>query len=344
MPTWGKLLEEIQQAKKDKKPPPFDAMRRRYLVDLHDYTKRAVILYATKWTQADPNIPLEMVSINDEDLQGLMEVLNGVDIDQLDLIIHSPGGSVDAAEAIVHYLRSKFSHIRVFVPQLAMSAATMIACAADEIVMGKHSFIGPTDPQLILTTGTGTRMVAAASILEQFDKAVEECKEPGKLGAWLPMLGQYGPDLLVKCEHVCDLAETLVKEWLAAYMMKNEGDPTAKSGEIASWLSDHKHFRTHARHIARSEAEERGLRIVRLEDDQKLQDLVLSAYHATTHTFNFTGAVKIIENHLGRAFINAVQVTPAAPVMPPIMVQIPHGQRPPATTPAKPIGPPPVDA
>src|SRR5208337_1766644 len=115
------------------------------------HTGRAVILYASKWTQ-EPNIPPQLLSIVDEDLQGLMEVIHDVSETDLDLILHSPGGSLEAAEAFVLYLRSKFSHIRVIVPQLAMSAATMIACAGDAIVLGKHSFLGPIDPQLMLNT------------------------------------------------------------------------------------------------------------------------------------------------------------------------------------------------
>ena len=50
-----------------------------------------------------------------------------------------------------------------------------------------------------------------------------------------------------------------------------------------------------------------------LEDDDKLQDLVLSVFHATTHTFDGTGAVKIIENQLGKAFIKQVVVSPPPP-------------------------------
>ena len=72
-----------------------------------------------------------------------MEVTAGIASENLDLILHSPGGFPEAAEGIVTYLRSRFQNIRVIVPQLAMSAATMIACAADEVVMGKHSFLGP---------------------------------------------------------------------------------------------------------------------------------------------------------------------------------------------------------
>ena len=76
----------------------------------------------------------------------LAQLASTLEGDKLGLILRSPGGSPEAPEAIVLCMRSRFSDVRVVVPQLAMSAATMIACAADEVVFGKHSFLGPTDP------------------------------------------------------------------------------------------------------------------------------------------------------------------------------------------------------
>ena len=113
-----------------------------------------------------------------------MEVCHGMERDQLDLILHSPGGSAEAAESIISYLRQHFSTMRVFVLQFAMSAATMTACAADQIVLGKHSFLGPTDPQVMLQTDLGARAVPAQAILDQFDRAQRECVDPAKLSAW----------------------------------------------------------------------------------------------------------------------------------------------------------------
>ena len=81
--------------------------------------------------------------------------LHGLTGKELDLILHSPGGSLEAAEQIVTYLRSKYDNIRAIVPQNAMSAATMIACACDEIMMGKHSALGPIDPQITVPTQVG---------------------------------------------------------------------------------------------------------------------------------------------------------------------------------------------
>ena len=305
MPTWSGILEELARSCTGDDPPQFDAVRRKYLTLLQRHTGREVILYTSKWTQHDPNVSPDVISIVDEDLQGIMEVIHALSGPDLDLILHSPGGSLEAAEALVLYLRSKFSNIRVIVPQLAMSAATMIACAADIIMLGKHSFIGPTDPQLIINTPLGQRMVPAQAILEQFDLATQECQDPSKLGAWLPMLEQYGPDLLVQCQNASAMSKELVQGWLKSYMLqdiaKDEAEKCAE--EIAEWLASHSNFRSHRRHIPRSECESHGLKIDYLESDQILQDLLLSVFHAATHTFNGTNAVKIIENHLGKAFI-----------------------------------------
>ncbi|NMC19741.1 MAG: serine protease [Thermogutta sp.] len=308
MPTWSGILDELVQSRIGDGPPQFDAVRRRYLASLKHFTNRAVVLYATKWTQHDPDISPDLISIVDEDVQGIMEVLHGLKEPELDLILHSPGGSLEAAEAMVIYLRSKFSNIRVIVPQLAMSAATMIACAADTIVLGKHSFLGPIDPQISLTTPLGQRMVPAQAILEQFEMAKQECRDPANLGAWLPMLNQYGPDLLVQCQNASDMSTELVRIWLSAYMFRNlsPNEARKRASEIAQWLSNHSNFRSHGRHIPRSECETHGLVVEYLEDDQRFQDLVLSIFHATTHTFSATAAVKIIENHLGKAFIKTV--------------------------------------
>lgn len=316
MPTWSEILHELNESRIEGGAPQFDAVRRRYLTTLAQRTKRDTILYASKWTQHDPNVSPDLVSIVDEDIQGIMEVIYGLKGPNLDLILHSPGGSLEAAEALVQYLRSKFSHIRVIVPQMAMSAATMIACAGDEVVLGKHSFLGPIDPQIILNTPLGQRMVPAQAVLDQFEQAKRECADPAKLAAWLPMLNQYGPDLLVQCEHANELSKSLVQRWLETYMFKRQRNKK-KAKEIADWLCDHAHFKTHGRHIPRQEVESRGLRISHLEKDQTEQDLVLSVFHATTHTFNGTAAVKVIENDMGRAFIKQMRA---------VMVQVPPGQ------------------
>ena len=246
-----------------------------------------------------------------------MEVTHALEGDELDLILHSPGGSPESAEAIVSYLRSRFSHVRVIVPQLAMSAATMIACAADEIVLGEHSFLGPTDPQILLPTSLGIRALPAQAVLDQFDRAHRECADSAKLSAWLPMLSQYGPDLLVQCEAALEMSKELVKTWLETYMFKGEDDRSEKARSISTWLAGRENFKSHSRHIPRSDIENHEMKVLRMEDDNTLQDLVLSVFHATSHTISGTPSAKIVENHFGRAFIKHHVVQPiAVPTVP----------------------------
>ncbi len=307
MPTWNEILEELRKAGQQSGKPAFDLIRRKYLGKLSDYTGRETILYASNWTQPSPNIPLGLINITDEDIQGFMEVTSNLSGPDLDLIIHSPGGSAEATEALVKYLRSKFEHIRAIIPFGAMSAATMLACAADVIIMGEHSFIGPIDPQVIAHTQLGVQIIPAQAIIEQFDRAKKECKEdPKNLGVWLPIISQYGPALIVQCEHAIDLSRILVAEWLEKYMFSSDPDAKSKAEEIACKLANHSLYKSHRRHIDREQAKGKigfHSKIENLEDDPHLRDLVLSVFHSTTHTFNGTPAVKIIENQSGQAFI-----------------------------------------
>lgn len=72
---------------------------------------------------------------------------------------------------------------------------------------------------------------------------------------------------------------------------------------IISALTDYDSVKTHERQINYQEARKIGLKVELLEDDQKLQDLVLTVHHCYMHTLSNTAAFKIIENHNGAAFV-----------------------------------------
>ena len=220
----------------------------------------------------------------------------------LDIVLHSPGGSPEAAASLVRYLRTKFSHIRVFVPLAAMSAATMWALAGDVILMGKHSQLGPIDPQMV----SGAWTAPARAILRQFEQAKEECKDPTLLGAWMPILQQYGPALIQQCEAAEALAVRLVREWLEQWMFSGAPDAATRAEETAAFFADYEIHQSHSLGIDREQARAHGVRVDDLEADQTLQDAVLSVHHATMHTIQGP-AMKIVENHLGRTFAKVTQ-------------------------------------
>lgn len=66
----------------------------------------------------------------------------------IDLILHTPGGLVLASTQIARAVRAHKGKVTVFVPHMAMSGGTLIALAADEVVMCEHSVLGPVDPQI----------------------------------------------------------------------------------------------------------------------------------------------------------------------------------------------------
>lgn len=325
MPTWGEILNQLKQSKAPQGTgPDFDGVRRAYLRALHQLTGRAVILYSTAFLESRPIAPSDL-QIGLVDIQGFMEAVSNVMERDLDLILHSPGGSAEAAESVVAYLRQRFEHIRVFVPVAAMSAATMVALSANEIVMGQHSQLGPIDPQFIISTPEGPRSAPAKAILNQFELAKKQCKDPSNLPAWMPILRSYAPGLLTQCEDSRKLAVTMVSTWLKSYMFAGDSDAENKANRVADWFADYESFHSHGRRVGPDQASDIGVRVMRLEKDDRLQDTVLSVHHATMHTFSGTPAFKIIENHHGRAWVGmtgtvvmrpAPTAAPANPVQP----------------------------
>ncbi len=303
MPTRSEIQAEIIGAKSNAQ----DEIRRRYLRDLHEYTQRDTIVYASAFSSKKlPNIPPLLVSITPEDIQGFMSALHGLKGDKLDIILHSPGGSLEAADQIVQYLRSKYTEIRAIVPQNAMSAATMIACACDSIVMGKHSAIGPIDPQVTVPAQQGFYAAAAQAILDEFDQAKREiAADQRTIPLWVTKMQSYPPGLLRSCQMALDLSKEKVAEWLGKYMFRGQPSGQAKADRIAQWLGDANVHKTHGRPIMLAEARAQGLVIDALEDDQPLQERVLSLFHAVSVTLEITPCMKFVENHEGRgSFLN----------------------------------------
>jgi len=315
MPNWHDILNEI-----GKTGSPHDVVRRNYLKKLSEYTGRNTIVYYSGWLQK--NVP--GTEVNDSDKTGLMTVINGLDRTKgLDLILHTPGGLTAATESVVDYLHSMFGNdIRAIVPQLAMSAGTMIACSCKSILMGKQSNLGPIDPQL--------GHLPAHGIVEEFKRAHDEIKtaqlnaianpkNPAaiaeantKVALWQPIIAKYSPALIGECEKNIEWSETMVKDWLARNMLSDlpSDELQKRRNNIMKELADHTVSKTHGRHIPIQKCIDIGLKIERLEDDQTLQDLVLSVHHSCIHTLSDTASIKIIENQMGIAFIQIAQMVP----------------------------------
>jgi hypothetical protein len=301
---------EIQEAILRRKGTAQDDVRREYLKKLSELTGRDTVLYASSFSSPkSPQIPGIVFTITPDDIQGFMSALHGLKGESLDLILHSPGGSMEAADQIVQYLRRKYKHIRAIIPQNAMSAATMIACACDSIVMGKHSALGPIDPQVSFPTATGTFTSPAQAILDEFEQAKVEIKtDPSTIPLWATKIQAYSHGFLQMCQTTLSLAKEKVGEWLKQYMFNGEDNAEQKAKKIAEWLGNAKEHKTHGRPIGIDQALGHGLKIETLEDDQDFQEAVLSVFHATVVTFQVTECVKMVENQNGRGVYGQIQI------------------------------------
>lgn len=286
MPGWNEVLDEIKTAVTN----PFDIVRSRYLSQYFEKTGRNVICYYSSWLQK----PHEESSISEADKNAFMSVIKGLDKSKgLDLILHTPGGSLVATESLVDYLWTMFDkNIRAIVPQIAMSAGTLIACSCKEIIMGTHSSLGPIDPQY-----SG---YPAQGFLDEFNRAKKEIIEnPATAYFWRPILEKYHPTFLGECYNAIELSKEICGRWLNENMFKDDPKSSSNVKKIIKALSDHNTSKTHSRHFSLNTCKEIGLKVKALEDNNDYQDCVLTLHHAYMHTFANTDAIKIIENQNG---------------------------------------------
>ncbi len=290
MPNWGDVLKEIQG---EGQLSPLDKVRRKYLRELSEYTNRNVIIYYSGWLQRN-NSPIQSI-VYDGDMNSFMCVINGLDRSKgLDLILHTPGGQIAATESIVRYLRKMFGNdIRCFIPQLAMSCGTMMACACKEIYMGKESSIGPIDPQF--------GPMPAFGVIEEFNRAAMEIKKfPEKIPLWQAIYSKIPASFITECQQAIERSESLVLEWLKTGMFLRSKNAEEKAKRVVSFLNNHHDTKAHDCHIDATRAQDIGLKIIELEKDNKLQDLVLTVHHACMHTFTQARDLqKIVENQNG---------------------------------------------
>src|SRR3990167_2887972 len=321
MTSWQEVDQQMSNQMATSGGDGVDIVRREKLKKLSDLTSRPILLYGVEMFNLQKiNATRGDISIDLTDKDGFIEALRDIKGTDLDVIIHSPGGSPEATESIVNLLRSRFTSIRFIVPSIEKSAATMLSMSGDEIILGDNAELGPTDPQMIINGVANP----AHAIIKQFDLAKQEIpKNNTILPAWLPILQQYGPSLIVVCQNAIKLTKSLVSTWLSKYMLKGQKNAKQKAAFISRYLSGNKHL-SHSRSINIEELRKKGVKIkyaseISTEFAESLQEV----YFALMQTFQRTGAYKIYENNLGKGFYKVIQVMV---VPPPLQQPTPQNQ------------------
>ena len=257
-------------------------------------TGRDAVLYYSAWQQwpgPSPGVAARL-ALDDSDKTALMAVCRGLgDGRGLDLLLHTPGGDLAASESLISFLRARFGQdIRAVVPQIAMSAGTILACACREIVMGPYSNIGPFDPQI-----GGT--LPAHAVVEEFAAAAAEIDiEPARAALWEPILRKYPIGLVSKARRAIEMADDVVSAALGSGMFRDDPDAEAKIDRIVKTLGSYAITKMHGRHIERSTARDLGLAVTDLEADPAVEDAVLALHFHVLDEFESGRTLKLIQS------------------------------------------------
>lgn len=305
MPSRENIIEAL-----NKEPQPFEIMCKKYIDTLMKYTNRNVLIYYSGFLQK-PNY--EGLSIDDNDKLLFMQAIHKMDRSLgIDIILHTPGGSIAATESLVSYIKFLFgNNFRVIVPQIAMSAGTMIALASNEIIMGKQSNLGPIDPQYV--------GLSCAAVIEEFKRASSDVtSDPSLANVWAPIISKYHPTFLGECEKAINWSENVVTEWLKSNMFSGRADADMLANKVVEHLSSHSKTLSHERHIHIEDLKKLGVHVSQLEgynnkqidDCIDMQDCIVTLHYIIMETLiNKAQASKIVMSNTSRMMMLATIAT-----------------------------------
>jgi ClpP class serine protease len=197
-----------------------DASRRRLIAKIERQRKsRVILLVHRQETMSFLGFPVfRYIDVNDSE-----EILRAIHLTDrsvpLDLVLHTPGGLVLASLQIARAIHKHQGKVSVFVPHYAMSGGTLIALAADEIVMNDSAVIGPVDPQL--------GQYPAASILRALER-----KPASRVDDRTLILADQSEKAIAQVRES-------VRELLSAKMSSEKAEPLARLLSEGTWTHDH---------------------------------------------------------------------------------------------------------
>jgi hypothetical protein len=252
-------------------------------------TERPLLCYVAKTHNLPPGVP---AYIDDSDLTGISDLAHSVSGSAADIFVVNNGGSAEATERIVTFLRGRFKTLRFILAGNAYSAATLMALAADEVLMTSVATLGPIDPQI--------NGIPARAILRAFERIEKRLKEEGPraLSAYMPLISKYDLHIFEICRSAEELSEELARTWLARYMLRCDQKDDRVDGIVKFFISYDIH-KSHGRSIGRERARELGLPIKDVEEIAGLEPLVRSLFNQYQFWFDKTAQYKVFENAYG---------------------------------------------
>ena len=269
---------------------------------------RDILVYAADYTKGRlPN------SIGYDDILPFSDMLANLKGKALDLIIETPGGSGEVVDEMVQLIRGKYQDLAVIVPGWAKSAGTILAMAADEILMGPTSALGPIDAQFAWQG----KSFSAGELIDGMKKIKDEVTKTGNLNrAYIPILQGISPGELQRAENAQEFSKRLVTEWLIQYKFKDwnthsstgksvtDEEKRARARKIASELGDHNNWLTHGKSIKIDDLRKMRLLINDYSEEPALTEAI-RRYHILLQMTFQANIFKLIETVDSQVFRHA---------------------------------------
>jgi len=257
--------------------------------EIEAITGRRLIVYeANLWSSKS--------NLSEEDVQPFGDLLCRIERgSDVDLMLQSPGGDIDAAEKIVYMCREVASGFRVIVAEYAKSAATLVALASDEVVMGIASELGPVDAQLQGPgPGGASFQTSAQSFIDEFERIKKEVDKTGNLSpAYFPLLEGLNLGFIRMCRNLMKRSQKFAEKWLKKSMLKGQDKAAAK---LASELCNVKKWLTHGVVIDAAEASSLGIKVRKLPQDDPLWQRIWYLHCCYGVMFRRSSVCKIYES------------------------------------------------
>lgn len=300
---WHDFLSGLQQ--RPNQEVNLYELRRTCYQEIELLRGRPLLVYAVKFP-LPPVQPQPPISIDLDDLDGFTDLVDSAsDGNEVDVLLHSPGGSPEATERIVLLLRSYFNHVTFLIPHSAYSAATMLALSGDQIILNPGASLGPIDPQI---NGIPTRALRRG--FEKARKALQE-SGPDALPAYVPLIEKYSLELLEICEDYEQLSRELVSVWLSKYMFRDDATQQDKIDAAVRFFADYDTHKTHSRPLVYDKVKDLGLNIE--VANRELGSLLREAHILLSGFFGITPFIKVYENAKGLSWGRQFQIVGPPP-------------------------------
>lgn len=234
-------------------------LRQLLIADLEALTGRETLVFYSQLNE----------SIGHTDADDISEIIEGLDTKDIDIIIQTPGGVVDAVEKLITVLKARLNSYRIIVPSWAKSGGTVIAMSSEKILLGVNSELGPIDPQMFLP-----------------DLGPVPCEFVSKDETQQPILREIAGSSV---ERMREMAKKLLKEG-----MLSDADEE-KLEIVIKKISSSDTYKSHGAVVDFSEAQELGLAVEWMPPEEELWRRVWLLYCCYEYDAKLKGLGKITE-------------------------------------------------